>query len=82
MPHAEGMQGTVANFNEDTSGEVVLDSPPELVGRRGRRAAAAAAVAGLRFLRPGPRGALEWPPADEGGETGRVTAVRIPTMGS
>jgi cold shock CspA family protein len=82
MPHAEGMQGTVANFNEDTSGEVVLDSPPEHAGRRVRFDAAAFAVSGLRFLRPGQRVALEWTPADEGDEAGRVTAVRIPTMGS
>jgi hypothetical protein len=68
------MQGTVANFNEDTSGEVVLDSPPEFTGRRVAFDAAAFAVSGLRFLRPGQRVSLE------SDETGRIVAVRILTM--
>ncbi|GAB3644922.1 hypothetical protein [Glycomyces tarimensis] len=63
------MQGTVANFNEDTSGEVVLDS-----GRRVAFDAAAFAVSGLRFLRPGQRVQLD---ADD---TGSVTAIRMLTM--
>ncbi|RRS00206.1 cold-shock protein [Glycomyces terrestris] len=63
------MQGTVSIFNEDTSGEVVLDS-----GRRVGFDAAAFAVSGLRFLRPGQRVSLET------GPDGAVVAVRIPTM--
>ncbi|MCC3765549.1 cold-shock protein [Glycomyces sp. TRM65418] len=63
------MQGTVSNFNEDTSGEVVLDT-----GRRVAFDAAAFAVSGLRFLRPGQRVALDCDEAD------RVVAVRILTM--
>jgi cold shock CspA family protein len=77
MAHAEGMQGTVSNFNEDTSGEVVLDN-----GRRVAFDAAAFAVSGLRFLRPGQRVTLDGTFTDEGDETGRVTAVRILTMHS
>ncbi|MEU6858977.1 cold-shock protein [Glycomyces sp. NPDC046736] len=69
------MQGTVSIFNEDASGEVVLDSPSESSGRRVEFDAAAFAVSGLRFLRVGQRVALE---TDEGGA---VVAVRIPTMG-
>ncbi|WP_026929473.1 hypothetical protein [Glycomyces tenuis] len=63
------MQGTVASFNEDASGEVVLDS-----GRRVAFDAAAFAVSGLRFLRPGQRVQLE---ADADGS---IVAVRILTM--
>lgn len=63
------MQGTVANFNEDASGEVVLDS-----GRRVAFDAAAFAASGLRLLRPGQRVRLDVD-AD-----GAVVAVRIPTM--
>lgn len=63
------MQGTVSIFNEDTSGEVVLDN-----GRRVPFDAAAFAVSGLRFLRMGQRVSLE------SDETGRVIAVRILTM--
>lgn len=63
------MQGTVSNFNEDTSGEVVLDN-----GRRVAFDAAAFAVSGLRFLRLGQRLELDTDPE------GRVVAVRIPTM--
>ncbi|MDA1361589.1 cold-shock protein [Glycomyces luteolus] len=74
MGQAEIMQGTVSNFNEDTSGEVVLDSPPELSGRRVAFDAAAFAVSGLRFLRLGQRVDLDTDPE------GRVVAVRIPTM--
>jgi cold shock CspA family protein len=66
------MQGTVSNFNEDTSGEVVLDN-----GRRVAFDAAAFAVSGHRFLRLGQRVALEWGP-DGDGE--KVVAVRILTM--
>lgn len=69
------MQGTVSNFNEDTSGEVVLDN-----GRRVAFDAAAFAVSGLRFLRPGQRVALDGTFTDGGDESGRVTAVRILTM--
>lgn len=65
------MQGTVANFDEDASGEVVLDS-----GRRVRFDAAAFAASGLRLLRPGQRVRLDLD-AD-----GSVVAVRIPTMHS
>ncbi|MFB9662171.1 hypothetical protein ACFQS3_05560 [Glycomyces mayteni] len=68
------MQGTVSIFNEDTSGEAVLDSPPELSGRRVSFDAAAFAVSGLRFLRPGQRVSLETD------EAGTVVAVRIFTM--
>lgn len=86
-----GMQGTVSNFSEDASGEVVLDSPPEYAGRRVAFDAAAFAVSGLRFLRPGQRVSLEWAPEgaasgnggvapDEDSGRGRVTAVRILTM--
>lgn len=67
------MQGTVSNFNEDTSGEVVLDN-----GRRVAFDAAAFAASGHRFLRPGQRVALEWGAAEGGGE--KVVAVRIVTM--
>jgi len=74
MGQAETMQGTVSNFNEDTSGEVVLDSPPELSGRRVPFDAAAFAVSGLRFLRLGQRVDLDTDPE------GRVVGVRIPTM--
>ncbi|WP_240192551.1 cold-shock protein [Glycomyces sp. YM15] len=74
MGQAETMQGTVSNFNEDTSGEVVLDSPPELSGRRVGFDAAAFAVSGLRFLRLGQRVDLDTDP------DGKVVAVRIPTM--
>ncbi|NUQ89982.1 MULTISPECIES: cold-shock protein [Glycomyces] len=63
------MQGTVSIFNEDASGEAVLDN-----GRRVAFDAAAFAVSGLRFLRPGQRVSLE---TDEAGE---VVAVRIFTM--
>ncbi|THV39792.1 cold-shock protein [Glycomyces buryatensis] len=63
------MQGTVANFREDTSGEVVLDS-----GRRVPFDAAAFAESGLRFLRPGQRVTLDADPS------GRVVAIRIVTM--
>lgn len=63
------MQGTVSNFNEDTSGEVVLDN-----GRRVAFDAAAFAVSGLRFLRLGQRLELDTDPE------GHVVAVRIPTM--
>ncbi len=63
------MQGTVANFNEDGSGEVVLDS-----GRRVAFDAAAFAASGLRLLRPGQRVRLD------AGADGAVVAVRIPTM--
>jgi cold shock CspA family protein len=63
------MQGTVSIFNEDTSGEVVLDN-----GRRVPFDAAAFAVSGLRFLRMGQRVSLE------SDEAGRVIAVRIVTM--
>jgi hypothetical protein len=69
MGQAETMQGTVSNFNEDTSGEVVLDN-----GRRVPFDAAAFAVSGLRFLRLGQRVDLDTDPE------GRVVAVRIPTM--
>jgi len=74
------MQGTVSNFNEDTSGEVVLDS-----GRRVPFDAAAFAVSGLRLLRPGQRVALDWGPvpgdvSGSGGADERVVAVRILTM--
>lgn len=69
MGQAETMQGTVSNFNEDTSGEVVLDN-----GRRVAFDAAAFAVSGLRFLRLGQRVSLE-SDAD-----GRIVAVRILTM--
>lgn len=69
MGQAGTMQGTVSNFNEDTSGEVVLDN-----GRRVAFDAAAFAVSGLRFLRLGQRLELD---ADA---EGRVVAVRIPTM--
>lgn len=72
------MQGTVSNFNEDASGEVVLDSPPEQAGRRVAFDAAAFAASGHRFLRPGQRVALEWGAAEGGGE--KVVAVRIVTM--
>ncbi|GAA2303183.1 hypothetical protein GCM10009853_069970 [Glycomyces scopariae] len=63
------MQGTVSHFNEDASGEAVLDS-----GRRVGFDAAAFAVSGLRFLRPGQRVSLETD------QDGTVVAVRIPTM--
>jgi len=63
------MQGTVSNFNEDTSGEVVLDN-----GRRVGFDAAAFAASGLRFLRLGQRVDLDTDP------DGKVVAVRIPTM--
>ncbi len=63
------MQGTVAAFGEDASGEVVLDS-----GRRVRFDAAAFAASGLRLLRPGQRVRIDVD-AD-----GSVVAVRIPTM--
>jgi hypothetical protein len=63
------LQGTVARFNEDASGEVVLDS-----GRRVAFDAAAFAVSGLRFLRPGQRVQLD---VDDDGS---VVAIRIPTM--
>ena len=69
MGQAETMQGTVSNFNEDTSGEAVLDN-----GRRVAFDAAAFAVSGLRFLRLGQRVSLE-SDAD-----GRIVAVRILTM--
>jgi hypothetical protein len=74
------MQGTISKFNEDTSGEVVLDN-----GRRVPFDAAAFAVSGLRFLRPGQRVTLDWVTADdtssgEGDKSGHVTAVRILTM--
>jgi hypothetical protein len=69
MGQAETMQGTVSNFNEDTSGEVVLDN-----GRRVPFDAAAFAVSDLRFLRLGQRVDLDTDPE------GRVVAVRIPTM--
>ncbi|GAA2122645.1 cold-shock protein [Glycomyces algeriensis] len=69
MGQAETMQGTVSNFNEDTSGEVVLDN-----GRRVAFDAAAFAVSGLRFLRLGQRVHLD---VDS---DGAVVAVRIPTM--
>lgn len=69
MGQAGTMQGTVSNFNEDTSGEVVLDN-----GRRVAFDAAAFAVSGLRFLRLGQRLELDADPE------GRVVAVRIPTM--
>lgn len=69
MGQAETMQGTVSNFNEDTSGEVVLDN-----GRRVPFDAAAFAVSGLRFLRLGQRVDLDTDPE------GRVVNVRIPTM--
>jgi hypothetical protein len=69
MGQAETMQGTVSNFNEDTSGEVVLDN-----GRRVAFDAAAFGVSGLRFLRLGQRVDLDTDPE------GRVVAVRIPTM--
>ncbi|GAA2163100.1 MULTISPECIES: cold-shock protein [Glycomyces] len=69
MGQAETMQGTISNFNEDTSGEVVLDN-----GRRVPFDAAAFAVSGLRFLRLGQRVDLDTDPE------GRVVAVRIPTM--
>lgn len=69
MGQAGTMQGTVSNFNEDTSGEVVLDN-----GRRVAFDAAAFAVSGLRFLRLGQRLELDTDPE------GRVVAVRIPTM--
>jgi len=68
------MQGTVSNFNKDTSGEVVLDS-----GRRVAFDAAAFAVSGLRFLRPGQRVALDCA-AEGNGTGGKVLAVRILTM--
>lgn len=63
------MQGTVSNFNEDTSGEVVLDN-----GRRVAFDTAAFAVSGLRFLRLGQRVSLE------SDTEGRIVAVRILTM--
>jgi len=63
------LQGTVAAFGEDASGEVVLDS-----GRRVRFDAAAFAASGLRLLRPGQRVRIDVD-AD-----GSVVAVRIPTM--
>jgi hypothetical protein len=63
------MQGTVSIFTEDTSGEVVLDR-----GRRVGFDAAAFAVSGLRFLRPGQRVSLE------SDQEGTVVAVRILTM--
>lgn len=63
------MQGTVASFNEDTSGEVVLDT-----GRRIAFEAAAFAASGLRFLRPGQRVELDTD------DQGAIVAVRIPTM--
>ncbi|GAB3221886.1 hypothetical protein GCM10027447_08140 [Glycomyces halotolerans] len=63
------MQGTVASFDEDASGEVVLDS-----GRRVAFDAAAFDASGLRFLRPGQRVHLD---LDEDGD---VVMVRIPTM--
>jgi len=69
MGQAETMQGTISNFNEDTSGEVVLDN-----GRRVPFDAAAFAASGLRFLRLGQRVDLDTNPE------GRVVAVRIPTM--
>ncbi|MFC3491205.1 cold-shock protein [Glycomyces rhizosphaerae] len=69
MGQAETMQGTVSNFNEDTSGEVVLDN-----GRRVAFDAAAFAVSGLRFLRLGQRVSLE------SDAEGRIVAVRILTM--
>jgi cold shock CspA family protein len=69
MAQTEAMQGTVSNFNEDTSGEVVLDN-----GRRVGFDAAAFAVSGLRFLRLGQRVTLE------SDAEGRVVAVRILTM--
>lgn len=69
MGQAETMQGTVSNFNEDTSGEVVLDN-----GRRVGFDAAAFAASGLRFLRLGQRVDLDTDP------DGKVVAVRIPTM--
>lgn len=68
------MQGTVSIFNEDTSGEVVLDSPSKDAGRRVGFDAAAFAVSGLRFLRVGQRVSLECDP------DGTVVAVRILTM--
>ncbi|HEX2142932.1 MAG TPA: cold-shock protein [Glycomyces sp.] len=68
------MQGTVSIFNEDTSGEVVLDSPPTDAGRRVPFDAAAFAVSGLRFLRLGQRVALDCD------AEGNVVAVRIVTM--
>ena len=74
LVQAEPMQGTVSNFNEDTSGEVVLDN-----GRRVAFDAAAFAVSGHRFLRPGQRVALEWAAEEEAEE--KVVAVRILTMG-
>lgn len=67
------MQGTVARFNEDASGEVVLDSATE-AGRRVAFDAAAFAVSGLRFLRPGQRVQLD---VDDDGS---VVAIRVPTM--
>jgi cold shock CspA family protein len=63
------LQGTVASFNEDASGEVVLDS-----GRRVSFDAAAFEASGLRFLRPGQRVRL-----DVDAE-GSIVAVRILTM--
>lgn len=63
------MQGTVKSFNEDSSGEVVLDT-----GRRVPFDAAAFGASGLRFLRPGQRVQLEI------SEDGRVARVRIPTI--
>ncbi|MFG3339668.1 hypothetical protein [Glycomyces sp. NPDC048151] len=71
MVQAETMQGTVSIFNEDASGEAVLDN-----GRRVAFDAAAFNVSGLRFLRPGQRVDLD---ADA---DGNVVAVRIPTMRS
>lgn len=63
------MQGTVASFNEDGSGEVVLDS-----GRRAAFDATAFAVSGPRLPRSGRRARLDVE-AD-----GSVTAIRILTM--
>ncbi|GAB3999574.1 hypothetical protein GCM10029992_28740 [Glycomyces albus] len=63
------MQGTVKSFNEDASGEVVLDT-----GRRVPFDAAAFDASGLRFLRPGQRVQL-----DTDAE-GAVVRVRIPTI--
>ncbi|WP_030157529.1 cold-shock protein [Glycomyces sp. NRRL B-16210] len=69
------MQGTVATFNEDRSGEIVLDGTDN-AGRRVAFDAAAFDVSGLRFLRPGQRVAFD---CDAGG---KVVAVRILTMHS
>ncbi|THV28783.1 cold-shock protein [Glycomyces paridis] len=67
------MQGTIATFNEDRSGVIVLDGTDN-AGRRIAFDAAAFDVSGLRLLRPGQRVAFECD------EAGAVVAVRIVTM--